>query len=128
MGTLRAEWLSQGALMAVQVLTGVLGGAGYAAAFRLLSIRLDSRRGPVVRAAASAGQRSLTVYLLNSVLVTAILHPQLGGAGPRLDSLGALCVGGTVWLVGVAVAARLERIGNRGPADTLMRRLVRRPS
>ena len=88
----RPDIVSTGALLALQVLTGVLGGAGYAAAFGLLALRLDERRGPVTRAVAAVGQRSLTFYLFNSVLVAVVLHHDLLAVGDRVDSIGALAV------------------------------------
>jgi uncharacterized membrane protein YeiB len=121
---LRPDVVSTGALLALQVLTGVLGGAGYAAAFGLLALRLDERRGPITRAVAAVGQRSLTFYLLNSVLVAVVLHHGLLGLGERVDSLGALAVALAVWLVALAVAAWMDRAGRPGPMDALLRRLV----
>jgi uncharacterized protein len=125
-GVVRLEAVANGGLLALQVLTGVLGGAGYAALFALLSIRLDDRRGPITRAVAAVGQRSLTFYLFNSVLVAAVLHPELGGIGTRVGSFGALCTAFAVWVLAVVVAAWMERAGRRGPADALLRRLVYR--
>jgi uncharacterized protein len=113
-----------GLLLAVQVLTGVFGGAGYAAGFALLALRLDRRRGPITRAVASVGQRSLTFYLFNSVVVAVVLHPDLLGVGAQVGSLGALAVASGSWLLALGLAAWMDRTGRRGPADALLRRLV----
>lgn len=126
-GALRLDAVPTGLLLALQVLTGVFGGAGYAATFGLLALRLDRRGGPITRAVAAVGQRSLTFYLFDSVAVAVILHHDLLGLGERVDSFGALVVAFAVWLVAVALAAWLDRIGRPGPADALMRRLVYRP-
>ncbi|MHA6627611.1 DUF418 domain-containing protein [Pseudonocardia sichuanensis] len=115
-----------GLLLALQVLTGVCGGAGYAAAFALLALRLEDRPGPLTRAVAAVGQRSLTFYLFDSVLVALVLHTGLLGLGAHVDSVGALTVALGVWLLAVALAAWLARTGRPGPADALMRRLVYR--
>jgi uncharacterized protein len=123
---IRLDIPSTGVLLALQVLTGVLGGAGYAAAFALLALRLGERRGPLTRAVAAVGRRSLTFYLLNSVLVAVVLHRELLGLGERVGSLGALAVAFCVWLVAAAIAAWMERTGRPGPADALMRTLVHR--
>ncbi|GAA1238011.1 DUF418 domain-containing protein [Pseudonocardia alaniniphila] len=120
----RPDIVSTGALLALQVLTGVLGGAGYAAAFGLLALRLDARRGPITQAVSAVGQRSLTFYLLNSVLVAVVLHHDLLAVGDRVDSIGALAVAAAVWLVALAVAAWMDRTGRPGPVDALLRRLV----
>jgi uncharacterized protein len=125
-GVLQLGVLPTGLLLAMQVLTGVCGGAGYAAAFALLALRLDARRGPLTRAVAAVGQRSLTFYLFDSVVVAVILHHDLIGLGAHVDSLGAIAVALAVWLTAVALAAWLDRAGRPGPADALMRRLVYR--
>jgi uncharacterized membrane protein YeiB len=125
-GVLQLGVLPTGLLLALQVLTGVCGGAGYAAAFALLALRLDARRGPLTRAVAAVGQRSLTCYLFDSVAVAVILHHDLLGLGAHVDSLGALAVALVVWLTAVALAAQLDRAGRPGPADALLRRLVHR--
>ncbi|MEV1290690.1 DUF418 domain-containing protein [Pseudonocardia sp. NPDC049635] len=115
-----------GLLFALQVLTGVAGGAGYAAAFALLGLRLQDRPGPVASAVAAMGRRSLTFYLLNSVLVAIVLHPDLGGVGRYVGNTGALLAAVAVWLVSLLLAARFEAVGRPGPVDALMRRLVSR--
>ena len=125
-GVLQLGVLPTGLLLALQVLTGVCGGAGYAAAFALLALRLETRRGPLVRAVAAVGQRSLTFYLFDSVMVAVILHHDLLGLGAHVDSLGALAVALGVWSVAIALATWLDRAGRPGPADALMRRLVHR--
>ncbi len=123
-GALEPGAVAGGLLMALQVLTGVCGGAGYAALFTLWAIRLERAPGPLTRAVAAVGQRSLTFYILNSVLVAVVLHPDLVGLGARVGGAGALAVALLAWLVGLGAAAWLERAGRPGPLDALMRRLV----
>ncbi|MFD3686393.1 DUF418 domain-containing protein [Nocardiopsis sp. NPDC058631] len=123
-GAFDAGTVGGGLLMALQVLTGVFGGAGYAALFTLWAIRLDRTRGPLTRAVAAVGRRSLTFYILNSVLVAVVLHPDLVGVGSRVGGFGALVVATLAWLVGLGLAAWLARSGRPGPLDALMRRLV----
>lgn len=121
-------WPASGLLLAAQILTGVLGGLGYAALFGLLSIRLSRAPGPVTRALAAMGKRSLTFYLLHSALLAVLLSPALFGLGAHLHSFGAALVAVGVWLMGLATAVALERARVRGPADALLRRLVYRRS
>ncbi|MBE9375371.1 DUF418 domain-containing protein [Saccharopolyspora sp. HNM0983] len=125
-GVLQLSALPTGVLLALQVLTGVLGGAGYAAVFALLALRLDAHRGAVTRAVAAVGQRSLTFYLFNSVVVAAVLHPDLLAVGRHVGSLGALAVGFGSWSLALLIATWLDRAGRAGPADALLRTLVYR--
>jgi uncharacterized protein len=125
-GLLELDPVPTGLLLSVQVLTGVFGGAGYAAVFALLAVRLDARRGPITQAVAAVGQRSLTFYLFNSVVVAVVLHPDLLGVGAHVGSLGALAVAFGSWLLALGLAAWMDRTGGKGPADALLRRLVYR--
>lgn len=123
-GVLSPGALTEGLYMALQVLSGVLGGAGYAALFALWGIRLERRKGPLAGAVAAMGQRSLTFYLLNSVLVAVMLHPDLVGLGTQAGPFGALLVAALAWSVSLVLAAWLEVRNRPGPLDQLMRRCV----
>ncbi|WP_409493541.1 DUF418 domain-containing protein [Amycolatopsis sp. cmx-11-12] len=125
-GIIRAGPIHEGLILALQTLTGVLGGAGYLALFALLGARLQERRNPLIRAVAATGRRSLTCYLFNSVLVTIILHPDLLGVGAHVSSFGAISVAFAAWLTGTCVAGWMEHTGRTGPAELLLRRLVHR--
>lgn len=123
-GVLEPGVVEGGLMLGLQVLTGVFGGAGYAAAFTLLAIRLERRKGPLTRAIAAMGQRSLTFYILNSVLVAVVLQPDLVGLGTTLGGFGALVMASLIWLLSLALAAWLDRAGRPGPLDALMRKGV----
>lgn len=112
------------ALNAVHVVTGIAGGLGYAALIGVLAGRIGRRRGPVVTALAACGQRSLTCYLLQSVVFVALLSPFAGGLGGRLGSAATAALALLTW-AGIVVAAEvMRRAGTRGPAEALLRRLV----
>lgn len=123
-GILSPDTVTEGLFMALQVLSGVLGGAGYAAFFALWGTRLEQTRGPLTRAVAAMGQRSLTFYILNSVLVAVVLHPDLVGLGAVTGDAGALLVAALAWAISLALAAWLEVRNRPGPLDQLMRRCV----
>ncbi|MFC7403484.1 DUF418 domain-containing protein [Georgenia alba] len=112
------------AAMALQVLTGVLGGAGYAALFGLLGSRLRAPYSLVTTAVTAVGQRSLTCYLANSVLVAVLLHPDLIGLGTSIGAAGALLCAVAVWAATACAALGLAHSGRPGPADALLQRLV----
>lgn len=110
-------------------LTGMAGGVAFASlvawvvAARGLTV---ATLGPVGRALRAVGVRSLTCYLLQSVLFVIPLRGWAGGLGEHLSSAQVVAWAVGVWLVTVAVAVLLERAGRRGPAETLYRRLVYR--
>ncbi|GAA1286733.1 DUF418 domain-containing protein [Saccharothrix xinjiangensis] len=123
------EPTSTGALWttsALHALTGIAGGLGYAALIGLLALRVGDRPGPVARALAACGQRSLSCYLFQSVVFVALLTPWALGLGRTLGTaeVGLLALG--TWLVSVLLADRLRRANRRGPAEVLLRRLVYR--
>lgn len=107
-----------------QPLTGYLGGFGMAGAIALVSIRAARTRGPVTTAVAALGQRSLTFYLFQSVVFVAVFSPFVLGLQDRTGLAGSFVVATLTWLVSVAAAELMRRRGHRGPAETLLRRLV----
>ncbi|WP_246256838.1 DUF418 domain-containing protein [Amycolatopsis anabasis] len=111
---------------AVHAVTGVAGGLGYAALIGLLAIPLGGRRGPVVLAITACGQRSLSCYLFQSVVFVVLLMPYTLGLGGTLGSAGVALVALGTWLVSVLLADLLRRVGKRGPAEVLLRRLTYR--
>ncbi|MEQ7129012.1 DUF418 domain-containing protein [Actinopolymorpha sp. B11F2] len=113
---------------ALHTLTGVAGGLGYAALVGLLVIRLRSRgaMGPVTAAVAACGERSLSCYLAQSVVFVLLFTPYAGGLGAQLGSTATAEVALLTWLVTVAAAGVLGRVGRRGPAEVLLRSLTYR--
>ncbi|MFC8801730.1 DUF418 domain-containing protein [Promicromonospora sp. NPDC057138] len=120
----------------VQILTGFFGGLGYVALFGLLGHRLAQRRtgapsrnllvtdGPFAGAVQAVGKRSLTSYLLQSVLCAPVLAAWGLGLGERLSSWSMLLFAVLVWALTVAFAVWQERTGRRGPAEVALRRLI----
>ncbi|WP_433700138.1 DUF418 domain-containing protein [Nocardiopsis sp. CA-288880] len=105
----------------LHLLTGYAGGFGYAALIALLAVRLGDRRGPVVRALAATGQRSMTCYLLQSAGWAVLFPPYALGLASGLSGLGSVLVGAAVWLATVVIADVMRRTGARGPAERLLR-------
>lgn len=125
-GTLSVDAIGSALLLTVQVLTGLFGGVAYAAIFGLVAARRRHRPGVVTAALAATGARSLTCYLLQSVLLALVLGETFLGLGAHLHSATAALAAAAAWLVGVVLAYALQRVGRRGPADALLRRLVYR--
>ena len=82
------------------------------------------RPGVVLRALAAGGQRSLSCYLGQSVLFCAVLPAWTLGLGARLSVAQAALLAVGVWLVLLLTATASARAGDRGPAETLLRRLT----
>lgn len=110
----------------VHGLTGLAGGLGYAALMGLIAARTTTP-GPVLTALAACGQRSMTCYLLQSVVFVAVFVPYAGGLGTELGTAEASAIAICTWLATVAFAEALRRAGRRGPAETLLRRLTYGP-
>ena len=107
------------------VLTGLAGGLGYLALFALVAAALHGRpRTGAIRALGAVGQRSLTCYLLQSVLFFGLLSVWGLGLGADLGTAAAYGIGVAVWLTTVLLAVLLDRAGRRGPAEVLLRRLT----
>lgn len=106
--------------------SGYAGGVGYAAIAGLVAIRVQHRNehGRVISALAACGQRSMTCYLLQSVVFVAVLAAYGGGLGSRLGLLEIAALATVTWLLTVLLADVMSRRGYRGPAETLLRQLT----
>lgn len=111
-----------GVARALHAATGVLGGAGYAAALALLSVRLAGSPGRVVGALAAAGQRSMTCYLAQSVVWTVAFTPFLLDLAGRVTVATTALLATATWVATVALSTALARAGRRGPFEVLLRR------
>jgi uncharacterized protein len=97
---------------------GLAGGLGFGAVFGLLALR------PAPRALIATGQRSLSNYLVQSVVFCALLPAWTLGLGAVLTVWQASLLGLATWLLGIAISAWSARAGRRGPAETVLRRLT----
>lgn len=107
-------------------LTGLAGGLGYAALMGLIAARTTTP-GPVLTALAACGQRSMTCYLLQSVVFVAVFVPYMGGLGTSLGTAAASAIAVATWLATVLFAEFLRRAHRQGPAESLLRRLTYGP-
>ncbi|MFC5381293.1 DUF418 domain-containing protein [Aquipuribacter nitratireducens] len=110
---------------ALHGLTGLAGAVAFTAAVAWWSTTVGPRGpGVVARAARAVGRRSLTCYLLQSVLFVPLLSAwALGlGAGAGTATVSLVAVG--VYAVTVLVAVVLDRLDLPGPAERLLRRLT----
>lgn len=109
--------------MLVHEVAGMAGGFAYVCLFGwLAAVWADRRRGPAVQAVAAVGERSLTSYLLQSVMFAPLLSAWGLGLGAHLGTAQAAALAVGVWLVTVAVAVALSAAGRTGPFEVLLRR------
>lgn len=110
------------------LLGGMYAGLGYICGFALLAHRLRSkgRRG-LPGALAAAGERSLTSYLLQSLIMAPLLSAWGLGVGAHVGYLGAYGIAFGTWALTVLAAVLMDRAGRRGPFEAALRRLTYGP-
>lgn len=125
--------VTTGVSSAVHAVSGTAMGVAYVCLFALWAARLHERRAarrgaPAVLAA--VGERSLTCYLIQSVVLAPLLSPWGLGLGDGMGTATAYGIAVAVWLLTVAVAWGMAVAGRRGPFEVLLRRLTygRQPS
>lgn len=106
---------------------GFAAGVGYAALFGLIASRSRPRPNPVARAVAAVGKRSLTCYLLQSVIFAPLLAAWGLGLGVRLNTAAVVAIAAGIWVVSIILAVILEARGARGPAEVLLRKMTYLP-
>ncbi|WP_262424433.1 DUF418 domain-containing protein [Brachybacterium sp. Z12] len=77
-----------------------------------------------MRALSAVGQRSLTFYLFQSLLLAPLLAAWGLGLAPHLSTASAVAVALGVWLLSLPLAAWMDSRGMRGPAEVLLRRMT----
>ncbi|MGY5765656.1 DUF418 domain-containing protein [Brachybacterium sp. DNPG3] len=80
--------------------------------------------GRLERALAAVGQRSLTFYLFQSLLLAPLMAAWGLGLGGTLSTAPAVLIAVAVWLVSLPIAAWMDARGMRGPAERLLRRMT----
>ncbi|GAB3237375.1 DUF418 domain-containing protein [Glycomyces halotolerans] len=113
------------AALGATLLGGMYAGLGYICGFALLAHRWRSRgRRGVPGALAAVGERSLTSYLCQSVIMAPLLSVWGLGLGDGMGYLAAYGVAVATWAVTVLLAVLMARAGARGPFEVLLRRLT----
>nr|WP_246425371.1 DUF418 domain-containing protein [Streptomonospora nanhaiensis] len=103
---------------------GFAGGLGWAALMGLLALRLDAARGRLATAVEALGQRSMSFYLLQSVVFVLLFTPYALNLGAELSVTEASLVAVGVWTASLVLADLMRRAAHRGPAEILLRRLT----
>lgn len=118
-----AEWAVSG----IGQVTGFFGGIGYMALFGLIGARIRDQLPVGVAAAAAVGKRSLSFYLLQSVVFAPLLAAWGLGWGATISEAGAYGMAVGVWLVSLVLATWMDQRDWRGPAEWVLRRLTYGP-
>jgi uncharacterized protein len=124
-------WMVAGVTLYVlaifEILVGIAAGAGYVCGFALLAARwADRGRAGLPGVLAAVGERSMTAYLLQSVLFFAVVGRFGLGLGESLGTLARTAVAVVVWAVIALGMAAMARSNRRGPFEILIRHLTYR--
>ncbi|MET8004457.1 DUF418 domain-containing protein [Nonomuraea glycinis] len=109
-----------------QPLTGYLGGLGMATGIALIALVAERRRNRLTVAVEALGQRSMSLYLFQSIVFIVVFYPLGLGLQDDLGLAGATGVAVVTWLLSLVIADLMRRAGHRGPAEILLRRLAYR--
>jgi uncharacterized protein len=130
-GWMHVDEAAVNALSSLSHISGMFGGPGYVALFGLLVAQLMERRAThateyslPIRAISALGQRSLSGYLFQSVSWIVLLSPLAVHLRFGSTAYTAALIAIGVWLVSVVGAYAMRNRSYRGPAETLLRRLV----
>ncbi|WBQ06519.1 DUF418 domain-containing protein [Kribbella sp. CA-293567] len=104
---------------------GFAGGPAYAALIALWTLRIK-QPGRVITALQATGQRSLTCYLLQSVVWAVFFFPYLLDFGHTMHQWQAAILAFATWALTVLGAELMRRRGVRGPFEVLLRKLTYR--
>ncbi|WP_109505765.1 DUF418 domain-containing protein [Nocardioides speluncae] len=110
----------------LHALTGYAGGPAYAVAIALWASRRQDAPGPVGHALQAVGQRSMTCYVLQSVVWLVAFAPYLLDLGTELRIWQCSLLALATWLATVGIAEWMRRRDIRGPLEVLLRRLTYR--
>lgn len=106
-----------------QPLTGYAGGIALAGFIALVALAVTDRPGRVTTAIQALGQRSMSMYLFQTLVWVAVFAPFGLGLEDRTGLAGATGVAVATWVVSVIAADLMRAAGYRGPAEILLRRL-----
>ena len=112
------------ALSVLNMAAGMGAGIGYACLFALLGARYEQRPPRPALAIAALGQRSLSGYLWQSVILAPLLSAWGLALGDDIGTWQAMLIALGTWLVSVVICDQLRRTGHRGPAEAVLRKIT----
>jgi uncharacterized protein len=114
------------AVYIIAVLISLVGAPLLTMAYIATILRLLPRFAAKMSWMRSAGQMSLTTYLIQSVVQMFIFAPWGLGLFQKIDMWVVLLIGVVIWLVQIRFAHWWLRKFTQGPAEQLMARLTRK--
>ncbi|RBP61505.1 putative membrane protein YeiB [Brevibacterium sanguinis] len=124
LGLIPEEALAPFAFMGLSQLTGIAAGLGYVALFGIIGTRLTQRPPAFLLPVAHVGKRSLSFYLLQSLVFAPLLAAWGFGLGETWTTTSAYLLALGIWIVSLPLAWAMERTAYRGPAEVVLRRLT----
>ncbi len=114
-------------MMPLNQLAGLAGAAGWLALWTLFAgpAPMTGQLRGLRWVLSAVGRRSMTSYVLQSVLFALVFLPMYG-TGMRVSELSGVLVALGAWLLTVALAVVLEFVGKQGPLERALRFLVLR--
>lgn len=112
-----------GFLSGMHILTGIAGGAAYAAIFGIIGAKIV-KLGKITFSLVALGKRSLTFFVWNEALLVLYLSPVAFDLGGRVSNGVAALIAIGIWISSVLLATILEINNMQGPLERLLQRLV----
>lgn len=107
----------------VQILSGIAGGAAYAAIFGVIGAKMI-KLGKITFSLVALGKRSLTFYIWNETLLVIFLSPVAFNLGGHVSNGAAALIALFIWISSVLMATILEINKINGPLERLLHRFV----
>lgn len=127
-GLWHPEGSTAATVLLVHEISGIAAGLAYVCLFGWAAAAWSRRRESfAVRAVVATGERSLTCYLLQSVMLAPLLSAWGLGLGSQLGTAQAAGLAVLVWALTVAAALAWQRAGRAGPFEVLVRRCTYGP-
>jgi uncharacterized protein len=112
----------------LHTVTGYAGGIGWAALIGFIAGSPRTAGSKLTMAIAALGQRSLTFYILQSIVFFIVFADGIGGLGAIGYQLSSDIIAWLTWIATITIAVFMQRANYSGPAEQLLRQLTYRKS
>lgn len=115
-----APWMLSG----INSVAGMATGVGYACLFGLLGAKYEQNPPRLVLAVSAVGQRSLSSYLWQAIIMAPLLSAWGFALGDDIGTWQAMLIAVGTWVASVVICDQLGRRGRRGPAEAVLRKIT----